>query len=259
MAKKKPSPKNYSMKWRKEDVQNLRKAISTFNKNVRKLNKAEVDTDFVPSEIEYKGTKNLIKNRAEFNRVIKSLSRFEGEKAFKKVTLPSGIEMTAWEKREISYQKGVAKRRLEKMIKAERRTHYKGGTQKYNELKATLKSIDDLYNVKGKKFELAKARIENYGSQDYEIRVAETYKDNYLRMLKETFEGVKGYRKLVSKIKSMNPITFYNKLKNMEQGEKVKDIRFMYDTSEYQEMFNLLLSEFDLDIYIEDVEFEEGE
>lgn len=265
MAKRKaPKPKNYVIKWRSEDIKNLRKAISTFNKNVRKLRKNEVDTDFLPSELDYKGTKELIKNRAEFNRVIKSLSRFSGKEAFKKVTLPSGQQITAWEKREISYQKGVATRRLNKMIKREYRKYYKGGTNRYNELKGTLESIENIFNVNGKKFELARGRIKNYGSQDYEIRIAEIYKSNYLKMLKENFEGIKGYRQLRKKIKEMNAISFYEKLKKMEQGEKVKDIRFMYDTSEYQQMFYLLIDEFEVDINKEDIDWsiiesEEGE
>ena len=259
MAKKKaPNPKNYSIRWRKQDEINLKKAISQFNKNVKELRKKSADKDYIPSMINYGGTKKLIQNRAEYNRVIKSLSRFEGSKAFKKVTLPSGEELTAWEKREISYQKGVAIRRLNKMVQSEKRRHYKNGTNRYKELKATLKSVEDVFNVSGKKFELAKARIENYGSQDYEIRIATLYKKHYLKMLRD-YKQLKGYRQLRKKINEMNPIDFYEKIKKMEQGEYTKDITFMYDTTDYQEMFNLLLQEFGLDKYIEEFDVEEGE
>ncbi len=257
-VKKKANPKNYQIKWKKEDVQNLEKAVSTFNKNVKRLKKARKNIDFIPEEIDFQGTRELIKNRAELNRVIKSLSRFKGKEAFKKVTLPSGVEMTAWEKREIGYQKGVATRRIKKMMEAERKANRKYKSERYNELKTALESVENVYYVTGAKFEKAKSRIENYGSQDYDIRIASIYKENYLSMLERNFQEVEGYEELVQVIERMNPLTFYNRLKSNEYGEKLKDIRFMYDTNEYEEMFNQLLGEFQNEI--EQIqENEEGE
>ena len=75
--------------WTKEDEKILKKAVSDFNKKVKQLNKTRKDKSFIPSEIDYEASKDLITTRSELNRVLESLGRFKGKEAFKKVTLPS--------------------------------------------------------------------------------------------------------------------------------------------------------------------------
>lgn len=77
------------LKWTKEDERNLKKAVSEFNKKVRKLNQTRKDKSFIPSEIDYEASKDLITTRGELDRVLQSLGRFKGKEAFKKVTLLS--------------------------------------------------------------------------------------------------------------------------------------------------------------------------
>lgn len=108
--------KNSVIKWSKEDEKNLRKAISDFNKRVSKLEKTRKDKSYLPSKLDYAGTKDLIKTRSELDRIMRSLGRFKGTKAFKKVTLPSGETLTNWEKKEIQYQKASAVRRINKRM-----------------------------------------------------------------------------------------------------------------------------------------------
>lgn len=118
-------PKNSVIKWRKEDERVLRKAISDFNKKVRKLEKTRKDKSYLPSEIDYEGTKELVKTRSELDRIVRSLGRFSGQEAFKKVTLPSGEELTNWEKKEISYQKASAVRRIKKRMAQIEKPYFK--------------------------------------------------------------------------------------------------------------------------------------
>jgi len=118
-------PKNSVIKWKKEDERVLRKAISDFNKKVRKLEKSRKDKSYLPSQIDYEGTKELVKTRSELNRIVRSLGRFKGSEAFKKVTLPSGEELTNWEKKEISYQKASAVRRIKKRMDQIERPYFK--------------------------------------------------------------------------------------------------------------------------------------
>ena len=113
------------IKWSKDDEKNLRKAITDFNKKVRKLQKLRKDDSYLPSEIDYQGTKDLISTRTELNRIMKSLGRFKGAESFKKVTLPSGKTLTAWEKKEIGYQKASAVRRIKKRMKEIEKPYYK--------------------------------------------------------------------------------------------------------------------------------------
>lgn len=118
-------PKNSVIKWKKEDEKNLRKAISDFNKRVRQLEKTRKDKSYLPSQLDYEGTKELIKTRSELDRIMRSLGRFKGSEAFKKVTLPSGEELTNWEKKEIGYQKAVAVRRIKKRMAEIERPYFK--------------------------------------------------------------------------------------------------------------------------------------
>ena len=105
------------IKWKNEDKKNLKKAVSDFNKKVQKLKKTRKDTSYLPQEIDYKGTVEKIATRSELNRILKSLSRFSGNEAFKKVTLPSGQKLTNWEKKELQYQKASAVRRIKRRMK----------------------------------------------------------------------------------------------------------------------------------------------
>lgn len=118
-------PKNSVIKWRKEDERVLRKAISDFNKKVRKLEKSRKDKSYLPSQLDYEGTKELVKTRSELDRIVRSLGRFKGAESFKKVTLPSGEELTNWEKKEISYQKASAVRRIKKRMAQIEKPYFK--------------------------------------------------------------------------------------------------------------------------------------
>lgn len=119
-------PKNSVIKWRKEDERVLRKAISDFNKKISKLEKTRKDKSYLPAKLDYKETRErLIKTRSELDRIVRSLGRFKGQEAFKKVTLPSGEELTNWEKKEIGYQKAVAVRRIKKRMAQIERPYFK--------------------------------------------------------------------------------------------------------------------------------------
>lgn len=117
--------RNSLIKWTKDDEKNLRKAVTDFNKKVKKLQKLRKDSSYLPSELDYQGTKELIATRTELNRVMKSLGRFKGAESFKKVTLPSGKALTAWEKKEIQYQKASAVRRIKKRMAEIEKPYFK--------------------------------------------------------------------------------------------------------------------------------------
>lgn len=119
-------PKNSVIKWRKEDERVLRKAISDFNKKVSKLEKTRKDKSYLPAKLDYKETREkLIKTRSELDRIVRSLGRFKGSEAFKKVTLPSGEELTNWEKKEIGYQKASAVKRIKKRMAQIEKPYFK--------------------------------------------------------------------------------------------------------------------------------------
>lgn len=140
------------------------------------------------------------------------------------------------------------------------------GNIEYRNLEATLEAIENFEKRKSPKgvsrkrkkelFEEAKARIENWGSADFELRRAIIYKENYLKMLEKSYKGLSGYEELYNFIKSsMNPIELYETIKKLEDGEKLKDITFMYTTSEAQAILNTLIEELKIEVETEDSEF----
>lgn len=263
------------LRWNKESERQLKNAINDFNKKVKNLRKTRKDKSYLPEEIDYEATKDLITTRNELNRVIESLGRFKGTQAFKKVTLPSGEALTNWEVQEIKLQQIQAERRIKRRMQEIRRNrpeYFTGsslGNEEYKKLQNTLKSIKSfglkkpsgkLTSERIKEISLeARRRIENWGSMDFEMRRAIVYKENYLRMFTETYVGLSNYDKVLARLKSIeNPIQFYNILKKLEEGEKLKDISFMYEATPFQETLNKLA--LNLGMEIEDSEtIEEGE
>lgn len=144
------------------------------------------------------------------------------------------------------------------------------GNQEYRQLEGTLKAIENFETRKkpdvSKKrrkelFEEAKARIENYGSADYEMRKAIIYRENYLTMLQKSYSNVDGYEEAKAYVESfINPLDFYNAIKNTKSGDKLKDITYMYTNDKHQQVMNQFLQEVDSELEITESEFiEEGE
>lgn len=266
------------LKWTQEDKKNLKKAISDFNKKVRKLEKTRKDTSYLPAELDYDRTikDNLITTRSELNRVLESLGRFKGNQAFKKVTLPSGDSLTAWEYNEVKMQQKQAslkiKRRMAQIKRNQPDYFVRGGTgtEEYQHLQSTLEAIQNFGKVKPtrtiseekrkERLQESIKRIENWGSLDFEMRRALIYQENYFQMLEATYSGLENYDKVVEKLKSIsNPIDFYKKLKAIESGEKLKDISFMYTNQPFQANLNRLAIELGIKGVEDTEEIEEGE
>ena len=266
------------LKWTNEDKKNLKKAISEFNKKVRKLEKTRKDTSYLPEQLDYDRTmkENLITTRSELNRVLESLGRFKGNKAFKKVTLPSGDSLTAWEYEELKVQQKQAKLRIRKRmneIKNKYPSYFERGgtgTEEYQHLKSTLEAIQNFGKRKPseditdetrlRRKQEGINRIEYWGSSDFEMRRAIIYRKNYFTMMKETYEGLDNYKKVIKELRKItNPLEFYEKLKALESGEKLKDISFMYNNQPFQANLNRLTIELGIKGVEDTEEIEEGD
>ena len=104
------------IKWKKGDYISLGKAISNFNKKINKLQQEE-NKLYLPNIIEYKEAKENITTRAELNRLINSLRRFQRESAEDLYVTQAGEEITKWERRELGIQSRIAQTRLKKELK----------------------------------------------------------------------------------------------------------------------------------------------
>lgn len=234
------------IKWNEDSSKRLKKEVSAFNRRVKNLRKHRKDKSFIPDEISFRDTKKLITTEKELEAVLESLKGFKGSKAYKKVYLKSGESLTAWEYGELKKQQQIAKKRVKQRLKEVDRPYGKMGTIEYQRLNQVYKSIRDFEKLKGARLEVAKSRLANYGSTDFEMRRAIIYKENYLKMLKESFSNEPKYKKLVHKIRQIHPMTLYEDLKAGEFGDKIKDISFMYDfggLAEFEELVDRFLDD----------------
>lgn len=234
------------IKWNEDSNARLKKEVSAFNKRVRNLRKHRKDKSFIPDEISFRETKKLITTEKELEAVLESLRGFKGSKAYKKVYLKSGESLTAWEYGELKKQQTIAKKRVKQRLKEVDRPYGKMGTIEFQRLNQVYKSIRDFEKLKGARLEVAKSRLANYGSTDFEMRRAIIYKENYLKMLKESFSNEPKYRQLVHKIRGIHPMTLYEDLKAGEFGDKIKDISFMYDfggLAEFEDLVDKFLDD----------------
>lgn len=106
---------------------------------------------------------------------------------------------------------------------------------------------------------MQKQELKIGGSADFEMRRAIIYRENYLRMFKDKFSDYAYYDEIVKKLKEIqNPLDFYETISNLESGEKLKDITFMYNAVDMQKLINKFAEEIGIE-EIDDSEFEEGD
>lgn len=76
------------------------------------------------------------------------------------------------------------------------------------------------------------------------MRLAVTYRKNYMTMLRKEYQNYDNYLKLVRRLNKIpNPIDFYNFIKNSTYGGKVEDIMYMYDSSDGESILANLFEE----------------
>lgn len=93
------------------------------------------------------------------------------------------------------------------------------------------------------------------------MRKAIIYRENYLTMLQKSYSNVDGYEEAKAYVESfINPLDFYNAVKNLKSGDKLKDITYMYTNDKHQQVMNKFLEEVDSELELTESEFiEEGE
>ena len=95
-------PKQYSIKWRKTDIEKARRAVKNFNAKIDYWAKKNPESaEYLPSKISFKALKNEIKTREDFNKRLKELAKFSEKGAQKIVSIPGAegeeFKLTAWE------------------------------------------------------------------------------------------------------------------------------------------------------------------
>jgi hypothetical protein len=204
------------IRWKRGDYVRLSKAVASFN---RKINELDVDeAKYLPDLKNYKEIKESIMSRKELNRIVKSLRKFNIEGMELKVELPSGQELTKWEYNQLKLGRNRALRLLESKLEMQERDnpYAKFGidTKEIETTKQTIKSLGRLETERGLGFTRITGRIGSLGSYDYDLRKAETFRNNYMKVF-ENMSSYDNYEILKSKLESIkNPEEFYEFVKS---------------------------------------------
>lgn len=246
------------IRWKKDDYRELEKAVNSFNRKIKRLDKKELNIP-LPNPVNAIETRKEIRSRKELNRVIKSLRDFSKKGAEDIRTLKSGTKITNWEYKEITKARTRAKRRLTReanKIRGTRSIQLGMGDERLDQIESIIESFENLENKKGFEFKRTAESIMIQGSVDFNIKKAETFRANFMESIKEA-SSLENYDKLVKKLDSIkNPVDFYEKVNKstiaMDFGVWYKEVNQSDDTISYgafatsQEMFNQMLVELDV-------------
>lgn len=214
--------RNYNIKWKKEDYLTLRKAVNTFNKQVKKLESAESDV-ILPDIITYKDLKSNITTRQEYNRIIASLRKFSIPSQQKAIKTEGDIEITKWEFSELKKARKRASSRLSSELSGLTQT-LGTGNKRINEIKATIESFNNLEKFNKETFLRKRKVILNQGRSDYLFSKNKTFQENFIKVYKKI--GRKEIVKLAQSFK--NPNDFWEFISD----SNLADLEERYDEDE---------------------------
>ena len=268
MAKKLTNKTSYSyskIRWSEKDYKALHKAVNAFNKEVRK-HMEEIPDKAMPKLKEYKDVKASIYSRKDLELAISTLNKIKNKSAFKLISSEanSNVKITNWElqtakrydyrnqvklqteyNKLISEAKGKAKPMLDifgnPMLDEQGRPMSK--TTFPASGKAKLESYLEKSNyemlIEARDYERSAElleRIYRRGTDEFEYRKAELYKENYLKMF-EGYENLDNYDKVVDKLKAVDSKDFYNLVKELDE-EGYENFKDHYDNRMIQIEFN---------------------
>ena len=238
------------IRWKQGDYVKLGKAVAEFNKKINKLN-AEENKLYLPDTIDYKEAKENITTRAELNRMINSLKRFQREGAEELYTTQAGEDITKWERRELGIQSRIAETRLQRELKALNEPMESGfsraqmGSTRVREIEAQLRNLKQIETKSGYEFQRLRSRIARSGVSDYTMKKAIVYMENYIKEM-EKYSHFDNYNLLMAKLKSFsNPISFYN---FVSKTELTADLTYQSDEYYTQEYFNRFIEDLGIEI-----------
>ena len=238
------------IRWKRGDYIKLGKAVADFNRKITKL-QAEENKLYLPNIIEYKEAKENILTRAELNRLVNSLRRFQRAGAEDLYTTEAGEELTKWERRELGIQARIAQNALKKELKILNTPLESGfskaqmGSERVKEIKRSIERIQGFEGKRGYDFRSLKRYIQNRGTSDYSMRKATTYRENYLNVL-EKYSHLDNYDKLMNELdKHKNPLSFYE---FMSKNELSQDLTYQSDQYYTQQAFNSFLQDLGIEI-----------
>ena len=235
------------IKWKTEDVENLRKAVKQFNAKRSRLIKKQPTYETLIPKMSVRELRKEIETRRDLNIQLNSMKRFLEKGAEDIVVNPQGVHATHWEIRELRYATN--------RINAMRRSRL----EKYKELNDgrlpwRIQDLETLmpkqftpekYNLS--QFEKTKAGILHMSKSYYWREADEQYKENYLKSFKD-------------EIGKDTDEDLYKILQNIDASELVVlakidpelSIGFNYSLEEAQSKVSIIRTRLELYGYIKD-------
>ena len=232
------------IKWSKKDYKALQQATREFNKRINLINKVtkeygyDIGNVVVPQKQTYKDLKSQILTRQQLNQTLSSLRRFQHYNASEEVKINSEAAISRWELEEIKYKQPLAIAKIEEQLsrereKQEQKIGYKGITnEKIDRLESTLKTLKNYDKKTGDELRYAIERIKKIGNVDYEIKRAQTFRDNFMKTFEaglSSYENYDLFKKQLDSIK--NPKDFYD---YVSKSEFLMDSFVLYDSKAKQ-------------------------
>lgn len=198
------------IRWKRGDYVRLSKAVNKFNRQVNELRSKGIE--YAPELKSYQSIKENIYTRKELNRIVNSMKRFNIETS-KAIELESGEVMTAWEYHDIKISRNRARKYLEGKLEQQLRDNpyakYGLETKEIETTRKTLASLGKIDLKVGSDLKRLVGRINRLGSYDIDMKKAQTYRENYMKLL-DNMNNYENIDLLKAKLNSIkNPKDFY--------------------------------------------------
>lgn len=222
------------IRWKKEDYQNLQRATRQFNTRIKLLNKYDLVDYDLPMQQNYQDLKKHIVTREQLNQTLKSLNSFQTASAIDEVTLKKGQTISRWQMQEIEKRRPQAIEKIENRLMKEQlrkdtQSNYKGlSNDTIKRLESTLKTLKNYDKKTGQDLKYAISRIMQIGSKDYEVKLAMTFRTNFMKTFEAGLSNYENYDVFKKKLDSIkDPQEFYD---YVSRSEFLMDSFVLYDS-----------------------------
>lgn len=219
-------PKQYNIRWSENDNKELQRSVKNFNAKLKRLEEKYSGTDVIlPEKITVKQMRELVNTRRDLQRELKSLQKFTQRGSEEVVSVPktdNNIQLTKWQKEEMSKRAGVINRkRTIRRKELEAKELESGGKSlgytrgdigmgkvEVNQLRPT-----STFTKKMSKADV-KAKFEHFmreSQSDYWHKRDVLMRENFIKALEENFNP-KDIKDVVEHIRNMDLEEFKDKL-----------------------------------------------
>lgn len=220
-------PRQYNIKWRKQDKQKVTNTVRQFNSKItRLLKKNPALKPYLPDRINAKKLTKNIQTRSDFNREINSLGRFLKKGAETPITTDTGLRTTQWQRKEIGYKVAIINRQRTAERKRANVSTFTGtmGTIQKNNLEPKQY---DFNKIKPSDWDKFVQNVEKQVKENYFSEKNELYKQNYMTAISNVFnkEDSSKLLSIIQNIPAENLIDLF-------YSDPVLQIDFVYDPLE---------------------------